>query len=515
MQALAATSSLLIYSARTSASEIRQQVWTNFSIHRNTATQACRPQLQSRRIFTAAAAITSKNTVASLRNKGRMMSSSAPRPRESNYPKASEEDRTPDTNPSSSKPPPPQPQPSASIILLSPTNQVLLLQRVRTSSSFASAHVFPGGNLSEFHDGSIPAPGDGLRRHVDSPAYRMAAIRETFEESGILLARSKGAKGEGKDKSKKGKGKDGKGKSDGKGEGKDVLLDLPAAQRDAARNAIHENRFKFGDWVDFVGGIPDTENLLPFTRWITPVGPAKRFTTQMYIYMLPLEEDASASAMAQGGEAAVVPSPDPEADGKEVTTARFDDAAAWLAKQGREEIVLFPPQFFLLHLLSGFLKGPPSSSSPVGMAEHYAAQRAALRTFLETMPTSTHPAAVTHPTSQIPWADKCISPVVLGARHSDRRTILGLDRPGREISSGKANHGRGGDFERVMLIRFGKGPMNLEVRGREEVLKEEEEAKRVEEEKGREKEKGAGGKGEEKEEEGEEKKWKEKISSRL
>ena len=83
------------------------------------------------------------------------------------------------------------PRPSASVLLVSPQNQFLLLQRVKQSSSFASAHVFPGGNVSTFHDGEMPGP-ESPDRHVDSDVYRMAAIRETFEESGIILARNSG-----------------------------------------------------------------------------------------------------------------------------------------------------------------------------------------------------------------------------------------------------------------------------------------------------------------------------------
>ncbi|KAI7321929.1 hypothetical protein KC315_g8981, partial [Hortaea werneckii] len=74
------------------------------------------------------------------------------------------------------------PRPSSSVLLVSPNNQVLLLQRVKQSTSFASAHVFPGGNVSTFHDGEPPAP-EYPERHEDSEIYRLAAIRETFEES--------------------------------------------------------------------------------------------------------------------------------------------------------------------------------------------------------------------------------------------------------------------------------------------------------------------------------------------
>ncbi|KAH9894493.1 hypothetical protein F4778DRAFT_783923 [Xylariomycetidae sp. FL2044] len=332
---------------------------------------------------------------------------------------------------------PVEPRPSASIVLLSPENQVLLLRRVRTSSTFASAHVFPGGNLSGFHDGVIPPPEDP-RRHEDFLAYRLAAIRETFEESGILLARH--------------------GDTDG------PLLNLPNAERDSARKAIYENKVNFVEWLESLGGIPDTENLLPCTRWITPGDRSTRFTTQMYIYMLPLTvSDDPAISAAQ--HEAMIPTPD---GGAEIMSARFDEAANWLERQRRDKAILFPPQYFLLSLMSQFMTGPPKgSSSPSEAMEHYRGQREKLRGFLDTVPTATETKAVRHHTSQIPWADKAISPVVLGIMPGDKRTILGLDKPGPELKGSK----RGGDWERVVLADFRKGSVkNVEIRNREQVL---------------------------------------------
>ncbi|KAI0966381.1 hypothetical protein F4678DRAFT_475895 [Xylaria arbuscula] len=364
-----------------------------------------------------------------------------------------------------------EPRPSSSIILVSPDNQVLLLHRVKTSTSFASAHVFPGGNLSDFHDGIIPPPGDASR-HEDSLAYRLGAIRETFEESGILLARQGNKKG--------------------------PLLNLPTAERDEARKAIYENAISFEKWLESVGGVADTgkqaklvyffsrraelinyiipDGLLPFTRWITPPhGPPKRFTTQMYVYLLPLETSADPVLSAAQSEALI-----PTADGgAEITAAHFDDAATWLAKQGRGDIILFPPQYFLLHLLGQFLTGAPAAElGSSEKTEYYAAQREKLREFLHAVPTSAHPGAADHPTSRIPWAEKVISPVTLGLRNADRRSILALDKPGAELKGS----GRGGDWERVVLVKFDKsGPSNVEVRGREEVLAGEREARAKEE----------------------------------
>jgi 8-oxo-dGTP pyrophosphatase MutT (NUDIX family) len=125
-----------------------------------------------------------------------------------------------------------EPRPSASILLISPSNEILLLHRVRTSSAFPSAHVFPGGNLSAVQDGDIPAPED-KNRHQDGEAYRMGAIRECFEESGILLAKKRAGEGEG-------------------------LLDLADAVREQGRKDVHSGKVRFGDWVTEQGGVIDT-----------------------------------------------------------------------------------------------------------------------------------------------------------------------------------------------------------------------------------------------------------------
>ena len=118
-----------------------------------------------------------------------------------------------------------------SILLISPSNQILLLHRVRTSSSFPSAHVFPGGNLSASQDGDIPPPEDP-KRHIDGPEYRLGAIRECFEESGILLAT----------------------KNDGSG----TILEVPEHVREKGRKDIHSGKVRFGDWVKSQGGVVDS-----------------------------------------------------------------------------------------------------------------------------------------------------------------------------------------------------------------------------------------------------------------
>lgn len=61
-----------------------------------------------------------------------------------------------------------------------------------------------------------------MKRHEDSPAYRRAAIRELFEESGILLARDTAAK---------------------------KMLAVREEERESGRKAIHQDQITFAQWL--------------------------------------------------------------------------------------------------------------------------------------------------------------------------------------------------------------------------------------------------------------------------
>lgn len=347
---------------------------------------------------------------------------------------------------------------------------------MQTSTSFPSAHVFPGGNLSPFHEGPLPAP-DQPEHHQDSPAYRLAAIRETFEESGILLARPLASAS--------------KSLSPTSSAAAAPLLTLPdpSAVR-AARRAVHADEVRFADWLASAAGggaRPATDELVPFTRWITPAWSkgARRFSTQMYLFLMPLSSSpsslpSSSSSSGDGSKEALVdvhqtPTPD---GGLEHTAAAFAAPREWLRRQEAGEIVLFPPQCFLLTMVARAFEG-------AGAGADHAAQRRALLDFVTRVPPALQELESgagdgkekkqkkTHPTALIPWTEKVMSPEVLFVRRSDGRLVLGIDKPAAELRG----TGRGGDFERVVLAKFGKaGPTDVEVRNREDVLKEEKEA---------------------------------------
>lgn len=71
--------------------------------------------------------------------------------------------------------------------------------------------------------------------------------------------------------------------------------------------------------------------------------------------------------------------------------------------------------------------------------------------------------------SGVTWKDKAMSPIGLGVRESDGKSILALDKPGPELK----DSGRVGDTMRVVLVKFGKdGPRMLSVAMKAQVLEE-------------------------------------------
>ena len=84
------------------------------------------------------------------------------------------------------------PRPAATLALLRDVSggpQVLMLQRTQSAAFLGGAYVFAGGALDAADDdGRIVARVRGLSVPTPPVAYWVAAIRECFEEAGILLA---------------------------------------------------------------------------------------------------------------------------------------------------------------------------------------------------------------------------------------------------------------------------------------------------------------------------------------
>ena len=171
----------------------------------------------------------------------------------------------------------------------------------------------------------------------------------------------------------------------------------------------------------------------------------------MYIYFLPLTQTSAQNIKSE----AVIPVPTSDG-GLEHTAALFTSCKTWLDQATRNDIILFPPQFYLMHLLSQFLDVGSRTLS----TEELQKQRDGVREFLKGDGDG----------KGVLWADKVMSPVGLLMRKSDGRSVLAIDRPGPELK----DSGRRGDEKRVVLVKFSKeGPRNVEVRLRKDVLEEE------------------------------------------
>lgn len=180
----------------------------------------------------------------------------------------------------------------------------------------------------------------------------------------------------------------------------------------------------------------------------------------MYIYFLPINQGKTLSKLGfPTASEAIIPTSD---GGIEHTAALFAPCSEWLSQAARNEIILFPPQLYLIYLLSHFLQAPQSTMAL--SSEELQGQRDAVLEFLQTDGDG----------NGIKWADKVMSPTGLPIQTEDGRSVLALDKPGPELSGS----GRRGDEKRVILVKFGKqGPRDVQVRLRKEILDEDKRVK--------------------------------------
>ena len=170
----------------------------------------------------------------------------------------------------------------------------------------------------------------------------------------------------------------------------------------------------------------------------------------MYLYFLPLFSMGTGDDVHPMKKQSIVPQPTPDRESIEHTTAQFLPPYQWLDQSRRQEIQLYPPQFFLLQLLSHFFPST-SDSRDTNTLE---SQRKKLLEFVHS--------------GDPPWTEKCISPYELFWNDHDERAVLGLDKPGPELNGS----GRRGDAERVMTWKMvKKGPSFMEVEWREDAVR--------------------------------------------
>src|ERR1700753_3800884 len=164
------------------------------------------------------------------------------------------------------------PRPASTVLLLRDSAvgeiEVFMMVRHYEIDFNSGALVFPGGSVDKGDQEIIGNPelcsgGEGL--DASALSFRIAAIRETFEESGILLARPHGSK---------------------------ALIDAKrASEIEAAhRTALCEGKISFAKVLADSGIRLALDELVPYAHWITPEGVPKRFDTWFFLAAAPPEQ---------------------------------------------------------------------------------------------------------------------------------------------------------------------------------------------------------------------------------
>jgi len=221
------------------------------------------------------------------------------------------------------KPSPARPAPAATLVLLrdrpAGSFEVLLIRRHSASKFAAGDFVFPGGKLeADDHPSDAVAWCRGLDPHeaarvlgletgsAAALAYWIGAIRETFEEVGILLAYDPAG----------------------------APARVEGARLVEYRRACQADHRAFWDMLSTERLTLATDRLVYFAHWITPVVNPLRFDTRFF-----------ASAAPRGQEAA--------ADEREITEVRWLTPREALDTNARGGLPLRAPTLKSLALFDG------------------------------------------------------------------------------------------------------------------------------------------------------------------
>lgn len=211
--------------------------------------------------------------------------------------------------------------------------EVFMVRRHLNSDFVGGAYVFPGGRLDE--SDCDPALGlfyGGMTADVAGAALGLApwralghwgaAIRETFEEAGVLLAARNG-----------------------------VTL---ALSEEATRERFAEWRRRLLDgevsWAEFLAAEQlqlDCDQVHYYAHWITPEGAPKRYTTRFFLALAPEEQT-------------------PLPDDREVVAGEWVAPQEALARHARGEMTMIFPTLRTLEELSVFASAEAAVAACAG-----------------------------------------------------------------------------------------------------------------------------------------------------
>ncbi len=169
--------------------------------------------------------------------------------------------------------PPPHPRPAATLVLLREApagSEVFMLQRTRGAVFLGGAYVFPGGALDKADaDARIARRLIGLtdvqasaRLGIESGglAYWVAAVRECFEEAGILLALD---------------------------ENERPVEQSRVAALEHLRAPMNAGELSFAEFLERERLLVPARDIAYFGHWITAPGRPRRFDTRFFLALAP------------------------------------------------------------------------------------------------------------------------------------------------------------------------------------------------------------------------------------
>ncbi len=171
---------------------------------------------------------------------------------------------------------PAEPRNAATVVLLrdgaGPEPEVYLMRRQTTMAFAGGFAVFPGGGVDpRDDDDSIAWAGPPVSRWAEwlgtdegtARALVCAAVRETFEESGVLLAGPIG-------------------------EPDSVVADTSTEDWEADRVALETRAVSMTDFLNRRGLVLRSDLLTPWAAWLTPIFEPKRYRTWFFAAQMPL-----------------------------------------------------------------------------------------------------------------------------------------------------------------------------------------------------------------------------------
>ena len=202
--------------------------------------------------------------------------------------------------------PPVTPAPAATVLLVrdgATGLEVFMLKRHIDSDFVGGAYVFPGGKVD---DADLDMPEGTITPGLDE--FGIAGVRETFEESGVLLAHRN-----------------------------DVAVSPELTAMDAYQQARRNlaSRDTSWDWRPWLIAERLTlDRLAWYAWWVTPAGVHRRFDTRFYIAACPAGQVA-------------------RHDGTETTDSKWIRPAEALTLQQRGDISIILPTRKILAELAG------------------------------------------------------------------------------------------------------------------------------------------------------------------